>query len=386
MATINLLPTSDVSGNHSCSSGSSRYLMIDDPVGSPDGNSSYIYCTVTATGDGSSSQSANNSATSVFKFSGDSPYTNKKVYITSITSHTYSALDSTNNSRSGNIRNSLSINGGTLVQSSQQSISSTSYSDKTYTFSNVSGYNQTYSSFANANIQLTHYSYISVSSGGKNSSQTAQTKTTQIYLTVSYLPYYNFTVGGRTGCTASVSASEAKEGDNVTFTATPNSGYRFIGWYSDSSYTTLVSTNTSYQVAASADTTLYAKALRVCTVTVHGSDHFTASVSPSSGVAGDVCVATATHSTGIASFDGWFSDAACTQRVYPYPTYEITLASSNIELWVGSTLRFGLYHKINGQWVLMNKVYRKENGVWVIKENPDQIMSTDVKYIDRTQQ
>lgn len=386
MATINLLPVSDVSGDHTCSSGSSRYLMIDDPVGSDDNNSTYIYCTVTASGDGYNTQTANNSATSVFKFSGESPYTNKKVYITSITSHTLSALDSTSSSRSGNIRNSLSINGGVSVQGSQQSISSTSYSDKIYTFSNVSGYNQTYSSFANANIQLTHYSYISTDSGTKISSETAYTKTTQIYLVATYLPYFNFAVGGQTGCTASVSASEAKEGDNVTFTATPNSGYRFVGWYSDSSYTTLVSTNTSYQVDASDDTTLYAKALRVCTVTVHDSDHFTASVSPSSGIAGEVCVATATHSTGIASFDGWFSDAACTQRVYPYQTYEITLASSDIELWVGSTLKFGLYHKINGQWVLMNKVYRKENGVWVIKEDPDQIMSTDVRYIDRTQQ
>lgn len=382
MATINLLPVSDVSGNHSCNTGSTRYTLISDPVGDPDDNITYIYCTATSEGN---TVTAN--ATSVFKFSNIDayPYTNKKVYITGITAITCAAMNTTSNSASGNIRNTISINGGSGVQGSAQTVDSTTYSNKTTTFSNVRGYNQTYESFSAANIQLSHYSYVTTDSG-KSGSQTAQTRTTQIYLNVTYLPYFNFAVGGQTGCTASVSASEAKEGDNVTFTATPNSGYRFVGWYSDSSYTTLVSTNTSYQVAASDDTTLYAKALRVCTVTVHGSDHFTASVSPSSGIAGEVCVATATHSTGIASFDGWFSDAACTQRVYPYQTYEITLASSDIELWVGSTLKFGLYHKINGQWVLMNKVYRKENGVWVIKEDPDQIMSTDVRYIDRTQQ
>ena len=382
MATINLLPISDVSGNHSCNTGSTKYTLIDDPVDNPDDNSTYIYCAATSEGD-----TATANATSVFKFSnsGTYPYTNTKVYITGITAITRAAMSTTSNSASGNIRDTISINGGSGVQGSAKTVNSTTYSNKTTTFSNVSGYNQTYASFSSANIQLSHYSYVTTSSG-KSGSQTAQTRTTQIYLTVTYLPYFNFAVGGQTGCTACVNVSEAKEGDNVRFTAIPNSGYRFIGWYSDSSYTTLVSTNTSYQVDASADTTLYAKALRVCTVTVHGSDHFTASVSPSSGIAGDVCVATATHSTGIASFDGWFSDAACTQRVYSYSTYEITLESSDIELWVGSTLRFGLYHKINGQWVLMNKVYRKENGVWVIKENPDQIMSTDVKNIDRTQQ
>lgn len=370
MATIILYPTADVTLNHLCNTGSSGYVLIDDETA--DDESTYIY--LQSGGGDMNSDSAE--ATSTFKVSGTSPYTNKKVYITGVS---YLVRGWRGNNTNSNVvsRIGVSINNENYSNGSDHSLAY-SWTSATGTLS-PSGLNTTYNSFADANIRMQVYT----TAVGKSNNES---RITQAYLTITYLPYFNFAVGGQTGCTASVSASEAKEGDNVTFTATPNSGYRFVGWYSDSSYTTLVSTNTSYQVAASDDTTLYAKALRVCTVTVHGSDHFTASVSPSSGIAGEVCVATATHSTGIASFDGWFSDAACTQRVYPYQTYEITLASSDIELWVGSTLKFGLYHKINGQWVLMNKVYRKENGVWVIKEDPDQIMSTDVRYIDRTQQ
>lgn len=374
MATIILYPVSDVSLTHTCSSGSSGYLMIDDPQNSPDDSSTTIY--KTSSGD----QGNTSDTTSIFKMGGTSLQTNQKVYITALSyrARCYRSNNGTDSAATTKI--AASINNGSYTEGSSHSLT-TSWTNYNASLS-PSGLNQTYNSFDAANIRTRVYSS---ATQGKNGSVSSYV--TQVYFTVTYLPYFNFSVGGSVGCTyATVSSADAKEGDTVTFTATPMSSYRFIGWYSDSSYTTLVSANTSYQVTASADTTLYAKALRVCTVTVHGSDHFTASVSPSSGIAGDVCVATATHSTGIASFDGWFSDAARTQRVYPYPTYEITLASSDIELWVGSTLRFGLYHKINGQWVLMNKVYRKENGVWVIKENPDQIMSTDVKYIDRTQQ
>lgn len=370
MATIILYPTADVTLNHNCSSGSSGYLLIDDPQSSPDDDSTYIGITTP--------DSSSTSATSTFKMSATSPYTNKKVYITALSYRVRGKITSSSNSGQGKVTISASINNGSFVSGTEQSLS-TSYANKTGSLS-PNGLNATYNTFAAANIQARVYNTASIN---KN---TNEARVTQVYFEVTYLPYYNFTVGGTQGCTASPSSADAKEGDTVTFTATPNTGYQFIGWYSDSSYTTQVSTSASYQVTASADTTLYAKALRICTVTVHGSDHFTASVSPSSGVAGDVCVATATHSTGIASFDGWYSDAACTVRVYPSPTYNITLANSDVELWVGSTLRFGLYHKINGQWVLMNKVYRKENGVWVIKEDPDQIMSTNVRYIDRTQQ
>ena len=380
MATINLLPVSDISGNHSCSTGSTRYTLIDDPVGSPDDNSTYIYCA--ATSESQSTTTAN--ATSVFKFSnsGTYPYTNTKVYITGITAYTRAAMSTTSNSASGNTRDTISINGGAGVQGSSQTINSTSYSNKTTTFSNVSGYNQTYASFSAANIQLSHYSYVTTSSG-KTSSQTAQTRTTQIYLTVTYLPYYNFSVGGTQGCTASASVSEAKEGDSVTFTATASSGYRFDGWYSDSSYTTRVSTNASYTVTANADTVLYAKANRIYTITVHGDDHMSASTDLASGVDGEVAHIVADYTLGIVTFDGWYTDAAKTQRVYPYREWEYTINGANLEVWVKSTVSFGLYVKLSGTWTLVNRLYRKENGSWVVQEHPDQILSNDVKYVKK---
>lgn len=371
MATIKLYPTADVTLNHSCNTGSSGYTLIDDVTA--DDNSTYIY--LQSGGSGNTSESAN--ATSTFKVSGESPFTNKKVYITGV-SYLVRGWRKNNTSAGGVSRIGVSINNGNYSNGSEHSLSY-SWNNATGTLS-PSGLNTTYNTFADANIRMQVYT----TAVGKSNNET---RITQAYLTITYLPYYNVSVGGSQGCSsATVNASEAKEGDNVTFTATPNSGYRFVGWYSDSSYTTLVSTSASYTTSITSETALYAKANKIYTITVHGDEHMTASTDLDSGIDGEVAHLVADYRTGIVTFNGWYSDSEKTQRVYPYREWDYTINGSNLEVWVGSTLRFGLYHKIDGQWVLINKVYRKENGVWVVKENPDQIMSTDVKYIDRTSQ
>ena len=69
----------------------------------------------------------------------------------------------------------------------------------------------------------------------------------------------NGTVSVDGGTASSTTATETVErGSSVTFTAAPDSGYSFAGWYSDEACTTRLSTSTSYTVTASSDTTVYA--------------------------------------------------------------------------------------------------------------------------------
>jgi len=368
MATIILYPTADVTLNHSCSSGSSGYSLIDDVT--PDDNSTYIY--LRSGGSDTSSSSAN--ATSTFKVSGTSPYTNKKVYITGV-SYRVRGWRGDNGSAGGVARIGVSINNGNYTNGSEHSLAKswTNYSASL----SPSGLNTTYNTFDAANIRMQVYT----TAVGKSNNET---RITQAYLTITYLPYYNVSVGGSQGCSsATASASEAREGTNVTFTATASSGYRFDGWYSDSSYTTRVSTSASYTAAINADTVLYAKAKKIYTITVHGDDHMSASTDLASGVDGEVAHLVADYTSGIVTFDGWYTDAAKTQRVYPYREWEYTINGANLEVWVKSTVSFGLYVKLSGTWTLVNRLYRKENGSWVVQERPDQILSNDVKYVKK---
>lgn len=89
-------------------------------------------------------------------------------------------------------------------------------------------------------------------------------------LSITYPTAYRVTYGVGTGYTSpgrvstepSISSGDyVIEGTEITFTATPNLGYKFVGWYSNDACTgDAVSTNATYNIASlSANTTLYAK-------------------------------------------------------------------------------------------------------------------------------
>ena len=87
-------------------------------------------------------------------------------------------------------------------------------------------------------------------------------------LTVTYKHNYTVTYGVGTSYTSmgSVSSSPAHtsgqtviEGTSMTFTATPNLGYKFVGWYREAACTNEVSTSNPYETTISATTALYAK-------------------------------------------------------------------------------------------------------------------------------
>lgn len=87
-------------------------------------------------------------------------------------------------------------------------------------------------------------------------------------LTVTYKPLYSVTFGVGTGMSSYGSVSnnlsissgtKVLTGTSITFTATPNLGYKFVGWYSDASCTSSISTDNPYTFSVTAATTLYAK-------------------------------------------------------------------------------------------------------------------------------
>lgn len=115
---------------------------------------------------------------------------------------------------------------------------------------------------------------------------------------------------------------------SATFAAKAGEGYEFVGWYSDETCQTLVSTNNPYTVdKIKADYTLYAKFkvidldLKVYAVTEGEINGTGGSVQLGTDAAaakietkvewGTVATLTATANTNY-KFDGWYTDAACT--------------------------------------------------------------------------
>lgn len=96
--------------------------------------------------------------------------------------------------------------------------------------------------------------------------------------------------GYTTGCdstmgTVGVSNSPVTPGTNVTFTATAESGYQFMGWYNAASNGTCVSTENPYIAPINSNKTLYAKFIDTATANTYYTVNF------SSGANGTVTAA-----------------------------------------------------------------------------------------------
>ena len=153
-------------------------------------------------------------------------------------------------------------------------------------------------------------------------------------------------VAGENIASASVSADSVVSGDSVTFTAQLNAGCLFDGWYSDSSYSILVSTSNPYTTAITSNTTLYAKGTKISyNVSVGTAEHGTATVSTNTAHYGDSVTFTFTPEDNTWELYGWYSDEGLTQLVSesnPY-THSVT---GNVTLYpkVGKkryTITFG---------------------------------------------
>lgn len=173
MATVILRPIADSSINHSCSSGSVGYALINET--NADGDSTYIYQTVTEI-------DVYATATSIFKIGGADV---GKIKISSIQLTINAKTTKGNSNDSANLTANLTVNGDAVLLPS--TVLSTSYGDftKTYSASDLSLNDAVLDSFDSANIT------VEVETNGKKNAKkndNFQNRITQVYLTVEYEP------------------------------------------------------------------------------------------------------------------------------------------------------------------------------------------------------
>lgn len=145
--------------------------------------------------------------------------------------------------------------------------------------------------------------------------------------TIEAVIYNCSAVAGENIASASVSDDSVVSGDSVTFTAQLNKGRLFDGWYSDSSYLTLVSTSNPYTTTITSDTTLYAKATKISySVSVGAAEHGTATVSTNTAYYGDSVTFTFTPEDATWELYGWYSDEGLTQLVSESNPYTHSVA------------------------------------------------------------
>ena len=133
-------------------------------------------------------------------------------------------------------------------------------------------------------------------------------------------------VAGSEIASVSVSDSIVPKGGAATFTAQVNAGCSFEAWYSDDTYTTVISTENPYTATITADTILYAKATRKqFNIAVGPAEHGTASVSATTVPYGSNVTFTFTPEDETWELYGWYSDSGLTQLVSEANPYTFTV-------------------------------------------------------------
>ena len=125
------------------------------------------------------------------------------------------------------------------------------------------------------------------------------------------------------GGSASVSANVIGSGESVTFTASPNTGYNFLGWYNGENK---VSESLEYTATVTSDLSLtakFAKQTFTVSATPEGTNG-TASVSPNGTVEyGTQVTFTATANPGY-RFTGWYQNGELVTMANPYTIQSVT--------------------------------------------------------------
>lgn len=118
-----------------------------------------------------------------------------------------------------------------------------------------------------------------------------------------------------------------------------------------------------------------------CSANAVGNGISSASVDKTSPYEGDTVTFTATLKTG-ATFNGWYSDASCTQLVSSSLT--CTASAADLTLYAKATRESGtgLYVKNNGTYSEVQRVYKKINGTYVEQTDIASIMDANTKYIN----
>ena len=179
----------------------------------------------------------------------------------------------------------------------------------------------------------------------------------EYYFSASAIPNYD-THGTATASVgkSSITSTNSTESTSVTYTATANPGYKFVGWGTSADATTYESTNSKYTTSisatfptTSASKTLYAIFRPVFYFSVDARkiyDHGTVTASVTDKVLGDPtetsktaqATFTATPADGC-TFEGWYYDQAHENKASSDLTYTPTITNNTI----GSTENLTLY-------------------------------------------
>ena len=165
-------------------------------------------------------------------------------------------------------------------------------------------------------------------------------------------------VAGSEIASVSVSDSIVPKDGSATFTAQVNTGCSFEAWYSDNTYTTVISTENPYTATITADTILYAKATRKrFNIAVGPAEHGTASVSATTVPYGSDVTFTFTPEDETWELYGWYSDAGLTQLVSEANPYTFTV-TEDVTLYpkVGKK-RYTITLQSPGAYILQSSTY-----------------------------
>lgn len=184
-------------------------------------------------------------------------------------------------------------------------------------------------------------------------------------------------VAGSEIASVSVSDSIVPDGDTATFTAQINTGCSFEGWYSDDTYTTVVSTENPYTATITANTTLYAKAHRnSLNMSVGSAEHGTASVSATTVPYGSDVTFTFTPEDETWELYGWYSDSGLTQLVSEANPYTFA-ATEDVTLYPKVGIKRYTITLKRSQHVLNGEKYH----LTIASLYEDQLTDTEREYV-----
>lgn len=252
--TLILRPISDASSEHSKSSGSNAYSLINEA--SQDGDTTYIYQLVNST--------SSVTKKTVCKVGGTAP--SKLYYVTQSVATVIGKVDDTSSSSTKEVIVAIRTD--------------PSGSDFNRTKTNCNTTTYTKYSTGNSSIGRGYYEpgtlpdlwILAATSGNKGTSKSGnkEIRITQAYITLTIADAYRCAAIAIGGCTASVSDT-LSAGASRTWTATVQDGYAFAGWMDQENYQkywngesySVISSDLTYDSGSiSKDMTLYACAYR----------------------------------------------------------------------------------------------------------------------------
>ena len=333
---LKLYPYADGTINHTKSStNSSGYSLIN---GTSNNTTGYLRHSLSTT--------VNTLTSSFTSMRPASNVTIGKIRINSLTSvNLYLAINKGSNATltSMDIFGSVTIDGTTYKSGSYNPTAAASTASRTLNFSNAN-VNKIVQSLSNNSVQ-----FLLSTTGGYTSDSTKNVDSDiTIYnanITISYDDVFDCkaeVIAGVGVASATPTAQEVVDGSTCTFSATMQSNWRFVGWYTSSDFSgTPVSTSQNYTATITANTTLYPKGEPKYNINIYGDNTrftYTCSASGNKQYAGETVTITVTPSKSIYKFSGIYEADNSGNKLSTHITnsnpYTFTMPANDIYLYV----------------------------------------------------